>query len=86
MFVQLAVNKQGVISGTFYNTTTDLTYELDGFVDPASQRVVWKITDYADVPLVETGIYNLTEAEVPVRLYFPQGNIKDMLLIRIQDQ
>ena len=63
MFVQLAVNKEGIISGTFYNATTDQTYELEGFVDQDSQRAAWQIVDSDDSPVVETGIYNLTEAE-----------------------
>ncbi|MBA2727505.1 MAG: hypothetical protein H0U49_04950 [Parachlamydiaceae bacterium] len=86
MFVQLTINKAGIISGTFYNSTTDLIYEIEGFADPETQITVWKITDYPDVPVVETGIYNLTEQEVPVRLYFPSGQVTDMLLIRIQEE
>jgi hypothetical protein len=86
MFVQLALNKQGVIAGTFYNSTTDLTYEVGGMVDPSTQRAVWKITDYPDVPVVETGIYNLAESEVPLRLYFSDGSVKDKLLVRIENQ
>ncbi len=85
MFIQLAVNKQGIISGTFYNATTDQTYELEGLVDQNSQRAVWQIADTPNTPVTETGIYNLTDSEVPIRIYYANGQVKDMLLIRLED-
>nr|MBA2727756.1 hypothetical protein [Parachlamydiaceae bacterium] len=86
MFIQLVVNKEGVISGTFYIATSDQVYELEGFVDQQSQRAVWQIADIDNVPVIETGIYNLTEAEVPIRLYYPDGTVEDKLLIRLDDE
>lgn len=86
MFVQLALNKRGEIAGTFYNTTTDQVYELEGLVDQASQRAAWKIAENEDSPIVETGIYNLTASEAPIKVYFPDGETQNMLLIRLADE
>lgn len=85
MFVQLALNKEGVIAGTFYNATTDQTYELEGIVEQEDQRAVWKIADDPDSPIVETGIYNLTQSELPIRVYFSDGRTQDMILVRIPE-
>lgn len=84
MFVQLALNKSGAISGTFYNATTDKAYELEGWVDSESQRAAWKIADNSSSPIIETGIYNLTKDEAPVRIYFPNGSSQDRLLVRVE--
>ncbi len=86
MFVQLALNQAGAIAGTFYNATTDQTYALEGWVDPYSQRANWKIADKANAPVVETGVYNLAQSEVPIRVYFPGGRTQDMALIRLPER
>lgn len=83
MFIQLALSKEGVIAGTFYNATTDQTQELEGWVDPESQRAAWKVANRSDSPLIETGIYNLTQGEAPARIYFPNGTSQDRLLVRL---
>ena len=44
-FVQLAVNAQGIISGEYYNSTTDQTEKLAGAVDPETPRVAWTVAD-----------------------------------------
>ena len=39
LFMQLAISKEGVISGTFKNTATDQVQTLEGMADKKSQRV-----------------------------------------------
>ena len=85
MFIQLAVSKAGDIAGTYYNTTTNEVYELVGGVEQQSQRAFWKIADNPDSPFVETGIYNLTQNVTPIRVYYQNGEVKDMLLIRVEN-
>ena len=41
MFLQLAVSKQGVISGTFQNTATDTAQQIEGMIDKETQRAAW---------------------------------------------
>jgi hypothetical protein len=84
MFVQLALNKTGGIAGTFYNATTDQTYALEGWVDPDSQRAAWTVAGNDQSPIITTGIYNLTQAEAPIRIYFPDGTSQDKLLVRVE--
>lgn len=84
MFIQLAVSKSGDIAGTYYNTTTNEVYELVGGVEQQSQRAFWKIADNPESPFVETGIYNLTQNVTPIKVYFQNGEVKDLLLIRVE--
>ena len=85
LYLQLALNKEGMLSGTYYNATTDETYEAEGLVDQDSQRAAWKIVDNEESPILETGIYNLTQSESPVRVYFDDGNTQDMMLVRLDE-
>ncbi len=85
MYVQLAVSKTGEIAGTYYNTTTNEVYELVGGVEQESQRAFWKIADNAESPFVETGIYNLTQNVTPIKVYYQNGEVKDLLLIRVEN-
>jgi hypothetical protein len=85
MFIQLALSKQGMISGAFYNTTTNEVYELEGSVNRESQRVFWKIADNVNSPVVEAGLYNLTQMEVPVQIHFKTGAVQEKILVRISN-
>src|SRR5690606_4476635 len=39
LFLQLAISKEGVISGTLHNSATDSTQTIEGMADKATQRV-----------------------------------------------
>lgn len=82
---QLVLNRNGAVAGTFYNTATDETYEIEGAVDAETQRIAWKIQDQEGSPILETGLYNLSEEETPVRINFANGTQQDMLLVRLAD-
>lgn len=84
MFLQLAIEKNGTLSGTFYNHQTDETFPLCGEIDPQSQRAVWEITGAAEHPIFETGLYNLTLPETSVQVHFSDLDIENWLLIRVQ--
>ena len=45
MVLQLAVEKDGVIAGTYYNTTTDVVRPVRGMVDKKTQRAAWTFSD-----------------------------------------
>ena len=80
--IQLAVSKTGIISGTFYNSTTDAAQAVQGQVDKETQRVAFRIGE-SDNIVVETGIYNLTQDEAPVLVHFGPDRTEDWLLVRL---
>jgi hypothetical protein len=67
MYLQLAVDQDGVISGTYFNSLTESTLPIYGMVDPESQRAAWSVGDKTTT-VMETGIFNLTEDIVPLLL------------------
>ncbi len=62
LFLQLAISKDGIIAGTFQNTATENSFEVEGTIDNESQRAAWAPVGES-WPVMETGVYNLTENE-----------------------
>ena len=82
--IQLAVNKQGIVSGTLYNYSTEQAQSVLGQVDKDTQRVAFRIGDNENI-VVETGLYNLTQQECPVLVHFGTDKVEDWLLVRLED-
>jgi hypothetical protein len=82
MFLQLAVSKQGVISGTFQNTATNAAQAIEGMVDKQTQRAAWTAVGKSR-PLMETGISNLTQDTTATLVHFPDGTTQQWLLVRM---
>src|SRR5262249_3020801 len=83
MYLQLAMNKQGLLSGTYYNTTTDVSHELEGKVDQTTQKAAWKMANNESSPILETALFNLTQNETPVKVNFTNGNTQDWFMVRV---
>jgi hypothetical protein len=83
LFLQLAVSKQGIVSGTLQNTATKSVQSIEGMVDKQSQRTAWGAAGKTR-PLMETGIANLTKDTTPALLHFPDGTTQQWLLVRLE--
>ena len=84
LFMQLAISKEGIIAGTFQNTATDKSVEVEGTIDSKSQRAAWGPVD-GSWPIMETGIYNLTENEAGALLHFEDGQTQQWTLVRLDE-
>ncbi len=83
--LQLAVNKQGVIAGTYYNEANQVSRPIQGTVDLKTQRAAVGFTDKKNADLVlETSINNLTQDEAPALLHFGASQSQPMLLVRLK--
>lgn len=80
--LQLAVNKQGIVSGTMYNSATKQSWPVQGRVDKQTQRVAFTIGDQKGVVL-ETGIYNLTQPQTEVLVHYGDKQTQTDLLVRL---
>jgi hypothetical protein len=83
--VQLAVNKQGIVSGTLYNSQTDQAHTVQGQVDKETQRVALRFGE-SETIVIETGLYNLTQQEAPVLVHFGTDKVENWLLVRLENQ
>jgi hypothetical protein len=67
--IQLALSKDGIVSGTWYERATDVSAAIEGRVDPQTQRVAFRKVDQPDVVL-EVGLYNLTQPATSCLVHF----------------
>ncbi len=80
--LQLAVDHQGIVSGTMHNSSTNQDYVVQGRVDKSTQRVAFTIGDKNHV-VMETGIYNLTQQQTPVLVHYGTDRTENYLLVRL---
>ena len=84
MTVQLAVSKEGILAGTFYNDITDSSRPVEGMVDRESQRAAWKFADGKNPEVVmETVLSNLTEDEATALVHFGADKTQTWLMVRL---
>lgn len=80
--IQLAVNKDGVIRGNLNDFLADKVIPVVGAVDKKTQRVAIKM-EGNDSVVLETGLYNLTNDEVPVLIHLSADQQEPRTLIRL---
>ena len=84
LFLQLAISKEGIIAGTFQNTSTNESFEVEGMIDQKSQRAAWGPVG-EKWPIMETGLYNLTENEADALLHFESEETQQWTMVRLDD-
>jgi hypothetical protein len=82
--LQLAVNKDGIVSGTVFNHRSGNTYHVQGRVDRDTQRVAFMIGNDQNTVL-ETGAYNLTLDQTPVLVHFSAHQTATYMLARLPE-
>jgi hypothetical protein len=79
---QLAVNKQGLLRGNYYNALTDSTDPIYGSVDKDTQRSAWTVGD-RKTPVYEAGIANLTTDHTTMMVHYSKEKSQQFSLFRI---
>ncbi len=86
--MQLAVNRDGVITGTYFIPSKNQARPLAGRVDEHSQRASWTFTDddRKDPVIFETSIYNLTKSSTNIMVHFgpKQSDAEVWQLVRLE--
>jgi hypothetical protein len=80
---QLAINKDGVVGGEYYNALTDETSPVQGSVDKKTQRAAWTVGD-KKYPVYEVGIANLTKGETTMLAHFSKDKSQQFTLVRLE--
>ena len=80
---QLAVNKDGIIRGNYYDGLMDTTTEVYGSVDKKTQRAAWTIGKKKD-RVFEAGVYNLTQPQCPCLVHIGTQSTNQMMLVRVE--
>ena len=83
MVLQLAMNKEGVLSGTYFNVATGTERPVSGMVDQNSQRAAWTFADGKNTDVImEAGLSSLTEDQGPALLHFGKDKTEQWLMVR----
>ncbi len=84
--LQLAVDKNGVIAGTFYNVSTDIGRPVRGMVDKKTQRAAWTFSDGKNTDIImETGLFNLTQDQTEALVHFGKDKTQKWLMVRLAE-
>ena len=84
-YLQLAVTREGILGGTYFNEATGASRPIEGTVDNNTQRAAWTFADGNNSEfVVETSFYNLTQDEVPVLVHFGPDRTQEGRLIRVE--
>ena len=83
--VQLAVSKDGILSGTWFDQATGQSRPLSGMVEQATQKAAWGFADSpTDALVVETSLYNLTEPDCSALAHLDAVSTEVWQLTRLQ--
>ena len=82
--VQLAVNKDGVLRGTYFDLEKNEEQPVHGSIDKQTQRVAWTVGKDSR-RIFETGLGNLTNEHGPLSIYEPDGKIDRWTLARFEE-
>jgi hypothetical protein len=80
---QLAINRDGVVAGNYYDALSDTTLPVHGSLDKQSQRVAWNAGDNKET-VYETGIENLTQPETQILVHFGKSRTQQWTLVRLE--
>lgn len=84
-FISLAIDKEGLLRGSYYDAVSDSTQNITGKVDKKTQRAAWTLGD-KKTPVYETGLANLTQQQTTVLMHRDGGSVEQMLLVRVQQK
>src|SRR5262249_44239017 len=82
---QLALNKEGVLRGNYYNAISDSVTPVAGSLDKKSQRVAWTIGD-KKFPVYEAGLFNLTQDQTTMLVHVDKDKTEQLRLFRIEQK
>ena len=83
--VQLAVSKNGIMRGTYYDLLTDHDQPIRGAVDKKTQQVAFTFGDQGKVTF-ETSLGNLTQAKGGIVAHFENGKTSNWTLARYEKE
>ena len=84
-FMSLAIDKEGLLRGTYYDAVSDSTTNMAGKVDKKTQKAAWTIGD-KKTPVYEAGLSNLTKQQTTILVHRDGGKVEQMLLVRVDDK
>jgi hypothetical protein len=79
--LQLAVSKQGVLRGSYFDLLSDVNHPIRGSVNKKTQHVAWTFGPQGKVTF-QTALGVLTESSGPVSVHYENGQTRQWVLAR----
>jgi hypothetical protein len=79
--LQLAVSKEGLLRGSYYDVLSGQEHAIAGSIDKNTQRVAWSVAPNNKV-FFETSLQSLTNESGPVAVHFENGESRQWTLAR----
>ena len=87
-FMSLALDKAGLLRGTYYDAVSDTTINITGKVDKKTQRAAWTIGD-KKTTVYESGLTNLLQQQTTILVHRQGADgkaaVEQMLLVRVEN-
>jgi hypothetical protein len=81
--IQLAINRDGVLRGNYYDAVADHSLQVYGAVDLRTQRAAWSVGDKKTI-VFETGLGNLTQDQTTLLVHYGRERTDEMILVRLE--
>lgn len=82
MVMQLAINQNGAVAGTYLNQMTGESLPIHGSLDKNTQRLSWTLGDNPNT-VFDTSLKNLLAQETSILVHYGAANTQEMLLVRL---
>jgi hypothetical protein len=83
MMFQIAINRDGIIAGNYFNQLTSESTEINGKLDRKTQRVSFTIGQNSST-VFDTSIGNLMKENSPILVHYGPDRTQQMALIRLK--
>ncbi len=67
-FMSLAIDRAGLLRGTYYDAVSDTSMNITGKVDKKTQRAAWIVGDKKTI-VYEAGLHNLTQQQTTILVH-----------------
>jgi hypothetical protein len=84
MVLQMEINKDGVLHGTYFNQLTMESAQVYGALDKATQRVSWTLGTNPST-VFDAGLGDLMKEDSSVLVHYSPTNTQRMALIRLKE-
>ncbi len=81
--LHLAVNKDGILRGSYYDLLSNQEHDIEGAIDKTTQRAAWTVAPHGEV-VFETSLKELTEETGPLAVFYENGETRQWTLARYE--
>lgn len=83
MLLQLAINKQGIIRGNYFNQLTQESSQVYGSLNKETRRISFTIGQNNNT-VFDTSLADVSKDDAPVLVHYSATNTQPMMLVRVQ--